>query len=98
MFTFFDNEQALKMKLGVRQRLAYYNHRFQANEHRQTHNTSKTKVKSDLDTNIVHSSGNDGFDWHHALQFHIDESLRSSSLHDLRTVDASIHMNIHCHS
>jgi hypothetical protein len=86
------------MKLGVRQRHAYHTHALQENEQHGTGYTSKTKVKSDLDKSIAHSSGNDGFDWHHALQFHIDESLQSSSLHDLRTVDVSIHMNIHCHS
>jgi hypothetical protein len=48
------------------------------------HNNSEAKVKSDPDKSIVHSSGNDEFDWHHALQFHIDGSLQSSSLHDLR--------------
>jgi hypothetical protein len=67
MFTLFNNEQAAKIKLGVRERLAYYNHEFQANEQHGASNTSKTKLKSDLDKSIVHSCGNDEFDWHHAL-------------------------------
>jgi hypothetical protein len=98
MVTFFVGDLDFEIKLDVHQRLAYYNHEFQANKQHGKGYTSKTKVKSDLDKSIAHSSGNDGFDWHHALQFHIGESLQSSLLHDLRTVDASIHMNIHCHS
>jgi hypothetical protein len=98
MFTLFVNDLTFEMKLYVRERLPYHTHEFQANEHRQTHNTTKAKLKSDLDTSIVHSSGNDGFDWHHALQSHIGGSLQSSLLHDLRRADVSIHMNAHCHS
>jgi hypothetical protein len=97
MFTLLADDLTFEMKLYVRERLLYHTHEFQANKHRQTHNTTKTKVKSDLDTSIVHSSGNDGFDWHHALQSHIGGSLRSSLLHDLRTLDVSIQMHIYCH-
>jgi hypothetical protein len=95
MFILFVDDLAFEIKLYVRERLPYHTHEFQTNELRRTRNTSKAQVKSDLDKSIVHSSGNDGFDWHHALRFRIDESLQSSSLHDLRTVDVSIHMSIH---
>jgi hypothetical protein len=56
MFTIFDHKLALKMKLGIRQRLSHHNHAFQANEQRGAGNTSEAKVKSDLDKSIVHSS------------------------------------------
>jgi hypothetical protein len=97
MFTLFVDDLTFEMKLYVRERLPYHTHEIQANDQHEAGNTSNMQIKSDLDTSIAHSSGSDGFDWHHALQFHIDGSLQSSLLHDLRTVDVSIHMHIYCH-
>jgi hypothetical protein len=44
------------MKLDVRERLPYHTREFKVNEHRQTHNINKAKVKSDLGKSIAHSS------------------------------------------
>jgi hypothetical protein len=98
MFTLLVDDLTFEMKIYVRERLLYHTQEIHANDQHEAGNTGNTQIKSDLDTSIVHSSGNDEFDWHHALQFHIDGSLQSSSLHDLRTTDVSIHMNAHCHS
>jgi hypothetical protein len=56
MFTLFVDDLAFEMKLDVRERLPYHTHEIQPNEQRPTHNTTKAKVKSDLDKSIAHFS------------------------------------------
>jgi hypothetical protein len=45
MVTFFVGDLDFEIKLDVHQRLAYYNHAFQANKQHGKGYTSKTKVK-----------------------------------------------------